>query len=79
VRLHFAETYSGITGPGQRVFSVNVEGIAINNLDIFAEAGGRNRALVKTVVVQVTDGQLNLGFIPAVQKPEINGIEILAR
>jgi len=25
VKLHFAETYEGITGPGQRVFSFNVE------------------------------------------------------
>jgi hypothetical protein len=29
VKLHFAETFDGITGAGQRVFSFNIEGTAI--------------------------------------------------
>jgi hypothetical protein len=78
VRLHFAETYDGITGSGQRVFSANVEGSSISNIDIFAEAGGRNRALVKSVNVNVADGELTIGFTSSVQSPLINAIEAVA-
>jgi hypothetical protein len=77
VNLHFAETYVGITGPGQRVFSANVEGTAINNIDVYAQAGGLNNALVKTANVIVTDGQLNIAFAATANNPEINGIEII--
>jgi hypothetical protein len=77
VKLHFAETYSDITAKGQRVFDVNVEGKDILNLDVFAEAGGNNRALVKSVTATVTDGQLNLKFTPKVQTAIIDAIEII--
>ncbi|MEK7542611.1 MAG: malectin domain-containing carbohydrate-binding protein [Patescibacteria group bacterium] len=77
VKLHFAETYTVITGAGQRVFNVTAEGISINRVDPFAETGGRNIALVKTVTVDVVDGQLNIAFTPVLEAPEINGIEII--
>jgi hypothetical protein len=77
INLHFAETYDGITGSGQRVFSVNVEGTPINNIDIFAQAGGRNKALIRAALVQVTDGQLNISFSASSNNAEINGIEII--
>jgi len=76
VKLHFAETSGSISSAGQRVFSVNVEGQTLSNIDVFSEAGGRNAALVKTVDVDVNDGQLTIDFIPSVQNAEINGIEI---
>src|SRR5262249_18032620 len=78
VRLHFAENYSGITGVGQRVFSVDVEGTRIADLDVFRETGGRNRALVKSATVKVADGSLTIAFLPQIENPEINGIEIVA-
>lgn len=77
VKLHFAETYDGITAPGQRVFDIDVEGVLLRNLDVFAASGGRNRALVRSVNVKVTDGQLDIGFIARVQNTLINAIEIL--
>ncbi|HKW30799.1 MAG TPA: malectin domain-containing carbohydrate-binding protein, partial [Verrucomicrobiae bacterium] len=77
VKLHFAETYDAITGPGQRVFTFIIEGREFKNFDIWAEAGGAQRALVQTVNVEVSDGTLNINFIPGQQNPEINGIEIL--
>lgn len=78
VNLDFAETYSGITGLGQRVFSVDAQSIrVISNLDVFAQAGGRNIALVKSFPVSVTNGTLTLTFIKQIQAPEINGIEII--
>lgn len=75
VNLHFAETY--FTAAGLRVFSVNVEGTAVNNIDVFTQAGGANKALVKTVTVTVADGQLNITFAATVNNAEINGIEII--
>jgi aryl-phospho-beta-D-glucosidase BglC (GH1 family) len=76
VNLLFAETYTGITGAGQRVFNATVEGTAINNIDIYA-AVGPNTALTRTAVVTVTDGKLDIGFTAITQTPLINGIEVI--
>jgi hypothetical protein len=77
VKLHFAETFEGITGPGQRVFSFNVEGKEFKDFDVWAKAGGAQRAHVETVNVSVVDGKLDIGFVTNLENPEINGIEIL--
>ena len=77
VKLHFAETFDGISGPGDRVFSFNVQGHPFNDFDVWAKAGGPNRAYIETVNVEVTDGKLDITFTPKVENPEINGIEIL--
>ena len=77
VKLHFAETYEGITGAGQRVFSFNVEGREFKDFDVWAKAGGGLRAYVETVDVDVADGKLDIAFTSNVENPEINGIEIL--
>lgn len=78
VRLYFAETpYSGgVSGAGQRVFDIKVEGqTKVSGLDIYKEAG--MNALQKTVVVNVTDGSLDINFVRKVGNPQINGIEVL--
>jgi Malectin domain len=77
VKLHFAETFDGITGPGERVFSFNVEGKEFKDFDVFVKADGPQRAYIETVPVEVTDGKLDITFTANVQSPEINGIEIL--
>jgi endoglucanase len=77
VKLHFAETYDGITGPGQRVFSFNVEGHEFKDFDVWVKAGGPQRAYIETVPVDITDGKLDIKFISNIQNPEINGIEII--
>jgi hypothetical protein len=77
VKLHFAETYEGITAPGERVFSFIVQGHEYKNFDVWVKAGGPLRAYVETVPVVVTDGKLQITFTPNVENPEINGIEIL--
>lgn len=79
VKLHFAEVYSGISGPGDRVFSFNVQGHDFKDFDIWAKAGGFNKAYVESVDVEVTNGKLNITFTPKVENPKINGIEILPR
>jgi hypothetical protein len=76
VMLHFAETYEGVTGPGDRVFSFNVQGEEFKDFDVYVKAEGVQRAYVETVDVDVTDGKLMITFTPKVQNPMINGIEI---
>ena len=79
VKLHFAETYEGVTGPGERVFSFNVGGQnEFKDFDVWVKAGGPQRAYDVTVDnVNVTDGKLVITFTANVQSPEINGIEII--
>jgi len=77
VKLHFAETFEGITGTGQRVFSFNVEGREFKDFDVWAKSGGFARAYVETVPVEISDGKLDITFTPNVENPEINGIEII--
>jgi hypothetical protein len=77
VKLHFAETFEGITGKGERVFSFNVEGKEFKDFDVFAKAGGPNRAYIETVEVEIADGKLDITFTPKVENPEINALEII--
>jgi len=80
VRLHFAETFTGITGVGQRVYSFAVQGQKPEkDFDIFREAGGPYKAIRREYKgVMVTDGKLRITFTPNVENPAINGIEIFA-
>ncbi len=75
VRLHFAETWH--TGPGQRDFSVLLNGRpVVEHFDPFTAAGDRSfRAVVKSAAAKVYDGLLTIEF----QGPGamINGIEII--
>ncbi len=77
VKLHFAETYEGIGGPGERVFSFNVQGHEFKDFDVWKVAGGPQRAYVVTVEAEVMDGQLQIKFISNIENPQINGIEII--
>jgi hypothetical protein len=77
IKLHFCETFEGIQGPGERVFSFNVEGHDFKDFDPWAKTGGHQRAYIETVPVEVTDGKVDITFTPKVENPEINGIEIL--
>ena len=76
-KLYFAETFEGITGPGDRVFSFNVQGREFKDFDVWVKAGGPNRAYIETVPVEVTNGEFRITFTPNVENPEINAIEII--
>ncbi len=81
VNLLFAETYSGNFAAGARVFEVYIEDqLVISNLDIFAEAGGGNAALIKSIAgVAVADGSLTVRFKHSVaDNPTIGAIEVLS-
>ncbi|HLX95816.1 MAG TPA: malectin [Verrucomicrobiae bacterium] len=77
VKLHFCETYEGITDKGQRVFSFNVQGHEFKDFDVWAKAGGPLTAYVETVPVEITDGKLLITFTSNIENPQINGIEII--
>ena len=80
VRLHFAETFTGITGVGERVYSFAVQGQKPEkDFDIFKEAGGPYKAIQREYKgVMVTNGKLRITFSPNIENPSINGIEIFA-
>jgi len=85
--LRFAERFFGPSnpnplgkGPGSRVFHVFCNGEAlIKNFDIFKEAGGEDRAVVKkfTGLTPDAQGRLMLEFKPVVNYALINSIEVV--
>lgn len=82
VRLHFAETW--FDRIGERLFDVRIQNQpALTALDVFKEAGGKHRALVKEFSASVKDGVLAVDFSPAqgapMHAPMINGIEAIGR
>ncbi|CAN0606778.1 unnamed protein product, partial [Ectocarpus sp. 12 AP-2014] len=79
VRLYFAELYSQITGPGQRVFDISMEGSIpddLKDIDPFAEAGALGAFMISHKIM-VTDGVLDLEFIHGVENPSLKAIEIV--
>lgn len=85
VKLHFVETWWGDTNPGgggegSRVFDVQCNGMTLlEAFDVYREAGGENRALVKTFqnIKPTPQGRIELSFIPRVNYALINAIEVL--
>ena len=76
VRLHFADPSASYVG--QRLFNITLNGSVVqSNFDVFAAAGGANKAIVKefsttadstgTLVISLTRGRID---------PFINGIEV---
>jgi enterochelin esterase-like enzyme len=76
-KLYFAETFDGVSGTGQRVFSYTVGGHEFKDFDIWAKAGGPNRAYIETVPVEVTNGEFRIVFTTQIENPAINAIEII--
>jgi hypothetical protein len=76
VRLHFAENYW--SGAGRRLFHVAINGTqAIANPDIFAAAGGKDRALVREVTATAnSQGALVIQFQNVRDNAKVNGIEV---
>ena len=79
VRLHFAETFDGVTADGGRVFDISInKKVVLKDFDVFKAAGGANKPVIKEFKgIAVTD-KLAIDFETKEQNPEINGIEILA-
>ncbi|WP_084658461.1 malectin [Thermogemmatispora onikobensis] len=77
VRLHFAETYW--SAAGKRVFNVSINGQQVlTNFDIYAAAGGANRAVVRQFsATATTSGTVTIQFSTVVDNAQVNGLEIL--
>jgi hypothetical protein len=78
VVLHFAETYAEINSAGMREFGVTINGVMVlNNFDVYKEAGALDTAVVKEFPgIAVKNGEIEIVFVPGVEEPEVNGIEI---
>ena len=64
VKIYMDDGYFSV--PGQRVFDIAINGTTVDrDLDIFAKAGGENRALVETFVVDAPEGTIRL-LVPRV-------------
>lgn len=81
VRLHFVETWSGITGPNQRVFNVIANGkTVLDRFDIFAVAEGRNRAVAREFnILPDSRGRILLRFSSVTQFAKVDAIEVIRR
>ena len=86
VRLLFAETWFGTKNddengrPGSRLFDVLCNGVKLlDTFDIFTEAGGSNRALLKEFrsLNPNVQGVIELSFVPIENYAAINAIEII--
>jgi hypothetical protein len=78
VNLGFVESY--YQQAGQRISDIFAEGeLAIDDLDIWTEAGGaKDKLVMKTIEdVAVTDGYLDLNLVSSVSYGNIQSIEIL--
>lgn len=74
IRLLMAETY--FTRNNKRVFHVDIEGERVErDLDIHAHVG-HDKALSRSYVVTINDGEINLHFQPVRNNPQIAGIII---
>ena len=78
VRLYFANGYNGTSQVGQRVFNVEIEGTPVlTNFDIVAEVG-HQVGTMKSFVVNITDGTINIDYYRITSDPIVNAVEILA-
>jgi len=78
VRLHFIEP--DLAKPGQRVFTVLVEGRPVlTDLDLVRSAGGPQRPLVRELKNVEVQGPLDLSFMASRGKPLLCGVEVIAR
>ena len=83
VKLYFREPWfgkqnGGIGGPGSRVFDVACNGVLLmKNFDILAE--GDSKPIVKTFenVQASAGGKIELYFMPIVNYPVVNAIEVI--
>lgn len=66
--------------PGSFVMDVVAEGVvALDDLDVNAEAGGVYGALIETFAVNVSDGVLNLRFVKVNKGAIVSAIEVVER
>ena len=76
VRLAFAELEHDAAG--QRVFDIKIQGqVVAEDFDIFQQAGGKNRAVIKEFTGIEADDQLNIDFDAGTPTPAAGQLPIL--
>jgi glucose/arabinose dehydrogenase len=76
VNLKFAEIF--FTQSGQRKFNIIINGQTVAaNFDVFAAAGGPNRAVDNSYPVTVSGGQIAIQLVSVVSAAKISAIEIV--
>jgi hypothetical protein len=78
VRLFFAETYTGITDAGQRVFDVAIEDqTVLDDFDLYATCGWGHGVMKAFPATIGPDGKLDIEFTAVVENPLVNGVEVV--
>lgn len=78
VTLKMVENYWSASG--KRRFDVAIEGSTkMFNYDVFAAAGGQNRAHDRTFTTKVVDGRLDVDFKAVVDLPSVAAIQVKRR
>uniref|UniRef100_UPI000475A53D T9SS type A sorting domain-containing protein n=1 Tax=Flexithrix dorotheae TaxID=70993 RepID=UPI000475A53D len=81
VKIFLIELFNGVTGPGQRVFDIALEGVvpsAMDDIDMFARAGAKKAFMIESVVTVSGDGILDIDFInTGLENPVVSGFEIV--
>ena len=79
VNLYFANTFSGTTARGDRLFEIDVENETVySDFDQVDAAGGSGRAVVRSAVANVVDGNgLQIELVHETENPTIKAIEVL--
>jgi hypothetical protein len=77
VALHFAETDPANASAGRRMFSVDVEGHVIHDIDLWSRTGGLYIAHIELVPVEVKDAELTLIFTAKRGMSAIAALEVL--
>ena len=77
VRLYFMEPEG--RQAGERVFDIGLQGrILLRNVDVVAQAGGPNRALVREFKGIKVGKDLTVTLKPSAGEPVLSGIEVVA-
>lgn len=84
VNLHFNELYWDTSyagnngGVGSRVFNVDINGTnVLSNFDIFATAGGANKAIVEPFTTSSdANGNITISFTTVTDNAMVNGIDV---
>jgi N-acetylneuraminic acid mutarotase len=76
VNLHFTENNK--TAVGQRVFDVKINNnIVLSNFDIFQQAGGEFKTIVRSFTAPAVNGQVSISFIRKTENAKVSAIEVL--
>ncbi|NJM56163.1 MAG: hypothetical protein HC857_00085 [Synechococcales cyanobacterium RU_4_20] len=78
VTLKLADFWANAAG--DRIFDLSAEGRKVlDDVDVFAQAGGKNIALDKTFNITVSDGILNLDFLASANNAKLSALEIIPK